>query len=79
MYVYLLRSVAHPDRRYVGRTTDLGERLKAHNEGRSPHTAKFRPWEVVVALRFKDKKRAREFEAYLKIGSGRAFSERHFW
>jgi predicted GIY-YIG superfamily endonuclease len=78
-YVYLLQSLSHPEKRYVGITTDLNKRLVDHNAGRSPHTAKFTPWKCVVAIRFEDGCKADEFEAYLKQGSGHAFAKRHFW
>ena len=42
-YVYLIRSEEHPERRYVGFTTDLKERMATHNAGGSVHTAKFKP------------------------------------
>ena len=45
-YVYILESVAEPERHYVGSTNDLKARFKAHNEGRVPHTAKFKPWQL---------------------------------
>jgi putative endonuclease len=76
--VYLLRSVADPTRPYVGLTHDLEARLVAHNAGRCAHTARHRPWEVVVAVRFADEPTAIRFERYLKSGSGRAFARRHF-
>ena len=78
-YVYFLRSVAHPDKRYVGKTSDLWARLKNHNAGKSPHTSKHRPWELVVAIRFEEDGKAEAFERYLKGGSGHAFAKRHFW
>jgi len=78
-YVYLLRSVAHPDRRYVGFTSDLRGRIKSHNEGASIHTAKYRPWQLIVYCGFHDERRAREFEYYLKSGSGRAFANKRLW
>jgi putative endonuclease len=77
-YVYLLRSLSHPDHRYVGSTQDLPRRLDEHNAGKSPHTSKFVPWTCVVALRFTDDAKADAFERYLKPGSGRAFANRHF-
>lgn len=77
-YVYLLQSIDHPKQIYTGLTEDLPERLRAHNEGRSTHTNKFKPWRCLVALRFESAVAAREFEAYLKTGSGRAFAKRHF-
>lgn len=77
-YVYLLRSLTF-DRTYVGLTSNLTKRLQGHNEGDSDYTRPFRPWKLVVALRFEDNARAREFEKYLKTGSGQAFAKRHFW
>jgi len=79
MYVYLLRSKSHPGERYIGITADLKARLAEHNAGRSPHTRKFRPWQVEVAIYFADAARAEDFERYLKHGSGHAFANRHFW
>ena len=77
-YVYLLKSASHPKKKYVGITSNLNNRLKEHNAGKSPHTAKFKPWKVVVAIHFVDDCRAEAFEKYLKSGSGHAFANRHF-
>ena len=77
-YVYLLKSESHPNQAYVGSTCDLRQRLKEHNEGRSPHTAKFRPWTLIAYFAFAQEKTAIAFEKYLKSGSGRAFIRRHF-
>jgi len=63
----------------VGLTDDLPKRLADHNAGRSAHTAKYRPWEVVVAVQFADPQMAIRFERCLKSGSGHAFLKRHFW
>ena len=78
-YVYLLQSISHPEQRYVGLTSNLKERLQAHNAGKSPHTSKFRPWKVAVAIRFGADSKAVAFEKYLKSGSGHTFANRHFW
>ena len=78
-YVYLLASLGHADRRYVGFTTNLKQRVKSHNEGASVHTAKYRPWKLVSYLAFDDERRAREFEYYLKSGSGHAFANKRLW
>ena len=77
-FVYGLRSVSEPKRYYVGLTSDVGQRVAWHNAGRSPHTAKHRPWELVISIEFRDEHRALAFETYLKSGSGRAFAQRHF-
>ncbi len=79
MFVYLLRSNQDPNRRYVGLTTNLSRRLNEHNVGKSKHTAKYAPWEIIVALWFQDEEKAKIFETYLKKGSGWAFANRHFW
>ena len=78
-YVYLLGSGSRPDKTYIGLTENLEDRLKAHNEGSSAHTARFRPWKLEVAIAFRQDENAESFEEYLKSGSGRAFAKRHFW
>ena len=78
-YVYLLRSESDPAHTYIGLTENLKARLAKHNEGGSPHTAKYRPWKLVTYLAFSSRPQAAAFEAYLKSGSGRAFAKRHFW
>jgi putative endonuclease len=76
--VYVLKSTVAPNRFYTGLTSDVADRLRAHNEGHCPHTATAKPWHVVVSVEFADERRAAEFERYLKSGSGFAFSVRHF-
>ena len=78
-FVYLLQSENFPEQRYVGFTSDLEERLKAHNSGASKHTKKFMPWKMVAYHAFADKRKAQEFEYYLKSGSGQAFANKRFW
>src|SRR5262249_53424606 len=48
----------------------------AHNAGKSPHTAKFRPWRLVTYIAFSDERKAIDFERYLKSASGRAFAKK---
>ena len=69
-YVYVLQSQQDPDRHYTGMTGDLPVRLKKHNNGNVPHTAKHRPWEIRTATAFRDRDRAAAFEKYLKTHSG---------
>jgi predicted GIY-YIG superfamily endonuclease len=78
-YVYLILSISHPNQRYIGITSDLKGRLKAHNEGRSPHTSKYKPWILVTYLAFSEESKAVEFEGYLKSGSGHAFANKRLW
>jgi predicted GIY-YIG superfamily endonuclease len=77
-YVYVLSSVADPNRHYTGWTEDLDKRLRAHNAGQCPHTAKGRPWQVETAIAFRSREKAVAFEKYLKSHSGRAFAAKHF-
>ena len=77
-YTYILRSISHPNQRYIGSTGDLRKRLAAHNAGGVPHTAKYRPWKLETYIAFELEERARAFEIYLKSGSGHAFAKRHF-
>jgi putative endonuclease len=77
-YVYLLQRINSPEQSYIGFTEDLKSRLDAHNSGQSKHTSKYYPWEIITYHAFKDKRKAQEFEYYLKTGSGKAFAKRHF-
>ncbi len=71
--VYILRSINHPGRLYIGLTTDLEERLAAHNAASSTYSKRYSPWELEVSINLKDKKAAEDLEKYLKTGSGFAF------
>jgi predicted GIY-YIG superfamily endonuclease len=77
VYVYILQSEAD-EHFYVGVTDDLRARLRKHNSGEVPHTSKHLPWKLRTYISFDDVDRAYAFERYLKSGSGRAFSTRHF-
>jgi predicted GIY-YIG superfamily endonuclease len=78
-YVYLLRSEAFQDQRYIGVTGDLEERLADHNSGHSLHTRKYKPWQLVTYVAFSVRPRAEAFERYLKSGSGHAFARKRLW
>lgn len=78
-YVYMIRSQGHPEETYIGLTSDLKLRMAKHNEGGSPHTAKYKPWSLVNYLAFSSRQQAANFEAYLKSGSGRAFAAKRLW
>ncbi len=45
-FVYILRSVKHSEKIYVGYTINILERLQIHNDGKSLYTAKYKPWEL---------------------------------
>ncbi len=74
--VYILRSVEHPDKVYVGYTTDLKRRFAEHNDGSQIYTRRYAPWQMVTYLVFTDRETARTFEKYLKSQSGRSFLHR---
>ena len=77
-FVYVLKSANPKDHYYIGLTSDVRARLADHNAGRCPHTARYRAWHLHVTIELPDEQRAVDFERYLKSGSGRAFTKRHF-
>ena len=77
-FVYIIKSITTPDEYYVGVTSDVASRLRAHNAGLSPHTSRNRPWKTLVVIEFDDEEPALAFERYLKTGSGREFARHHF-
>ena len=71
-YVYILRSLkSHIF--YYGYTENLKRRFAEHNGGKSTFTKPHIPWRLVWYSAFDDKRKAEEFELYLKSGSGKAF------
>jgi len=75
--VYIPRSQVAPERHYIGKTSDLTQRLAAHNSGKVTHSSKFKPWTIETAVAFRDEHKAAAFERYLKSGSEREFARRH--
>ena len=75
-YVYILQSLALPERYYVGITGDLRSRLQRHNAGEVSHTSKYAPRKIKTYIAFSDDKQAFAFEKYLKSPSGRAFAKK---
>jgi len=77
-FVYVLKTDTAPPHYYTGLTSNVVERLLAHNTGHCPRTAKNRPRSLDLVGEFADERRAMAFERYLKSGSGVAFAQRHF-
>jgi len=77
-FVYIIKSIATPDEYYVGVTSNVDLRMRAHNEGLSRHTSRHRRWRTLVVIEFDEEEPALRFERYLKSGSGREFARRHF-
>ena len=71
-YVYILKS-SKSHLLYYGYTFDLKKRIKEHNEGKTKFTKGHLPWRLVFYSAFIDKQKAKDFELYLKSGSGKAF------
>ena len=77
-YVYILRSIKHPRRLYIGCAGDIQRRLAEHNRGDGTYSRIYAPWELESYTAFKEKQLAEDFERYLKSGSGRAFMKKRF-
>lgn len=77
-YVYVLSSISHPDKNYVGFTENLKERLSAHNSGKSVFTAQFKLWFMTGFFGFHEKSKAVKFEKYLKTNAGKLFLKKRF-
>jgi putative endonuclease len=75
-YDYILRSIPYPKQRYVGKSSNLIQRLNAHNRATNGYSAQFKPWKVETYIAFSDPSKADKFERYLKHGSGHAFLRR---
>ncbi len=77
-YVYLLRSTSNPGQTYFGITQNPDRRLNDHNGGKNTSTRRYRPWQLDVAIGFREKHKAVLFEKYLKSHFGRAFASKRF-
>ncbi|MEK7560353.1 MAG: GIY-YIG nuclease family protein [Patescibacteria group bacterium] len=75
-YVYILRS-EKDNSHYIGVTIDLKRRLQEHNSGSAKYSSTKRPYKLIWCCIFPNKKRAYEFEKYLKSSSGYAFTKKH--
>ena len=59
---------------YFGYTADLKNRVGQHNAGLSSATSPHRPWKPLFYAGFAERRLAKDFERYLKSGSGKAFA-----
>ncbi|NNE29273.1 MAG: GIY-YIG nuclease family protein, partial [Saprospiraceae bacterium] len=64
---------------YTGYTKDLEERLGRHQRGSVPSTRERRPLELETYFAFSSENQDRNFEKYLKTGSGRAVMNKRFF
>ena len=74
-YVYIIQSQKDKSY-YTGFSEDLEERIKDHNWLGSTYSKTKAPFELIWFCNFRDKKKALDFEKYLKQGSGFAFARK---
>jgi len=76
--VYILRSIKKPEKIYIGYTEDLSKRIKEHNDKKSNYSSRYAPGELETYITYRNKDKAKQFERYLKSGSGFAFLKKRF-
>lgn len=76
-YAYILYS-SSTKKLYTGYSPDIKNRLTQHNTGQNQSTKHGIPWKLVWYAGFESKKKAIDFEQYLKSGSGKAFLYKRF-
>lgn len=74
-YVYILQS-KKDESFYTGFTEDLKKRIQDHNWHASTYSKSKAPYHLIWYCTFLDKKKALQFEKYLKSGSGFAFARK---
>jgi predicted GIY-YIG superfamily endonuclease len=74
-YVYILKSQKDQSY-YTGFTHDLQTQIANHNKGKQKFSAQKAPYELNWYCVFKNKKKALDFEKYLKSGSGFVFARK---
>jgi len=68
--VYVLRSLKD-GKQYTGSTSNLANRFKQHNSGRTKSTKRRRPFTMIYTEEYRTRKEAEDRERYLKTGKGR--------
>jgi putative endonuclease len=74
-YVYLLK--LKNKYIYTGSTPDFKKRIAQHQKGQCQATKNFVPINLIWYCAFNTRLQARQFENYLKTGSGQAFRNKH--
>lgn len=67
-YMYVLDN---GEKRYIGRTRDLGKRIKVHNAGQNPSTKSTANWKLIYYEAHLEFRNAKRREAYVKTSVGR--------
>ena len=76
-HVYILVSRKNLTKCYIGFTNSLEKRMNKYNTNQTYYAKRYAPWELRAYISFERKKKALNFEKYLKQGSGFAFLKRH--
>ena len=74
-YVYIIKSLKNKSL-YIGYTSNLKNRFKEHNSGKSLATKPFRPYKLIFYEAFINKVDAKSREGHLKSGYGRRSIEK---
>ena len=74
-YVYILQLIDNTF--YHGSALDLKSRIEDHHNGNVSSTKNLRPFKIIFYSAFASKKKALQFEKYLKTTSGWAFRNKH--
>ena len=74
--VYILKEI-NKNHFYVGSTNNLKRRIREHYKNLNVST-QGRKWRLYCYFAFQEEIICRNFENYLKSGSGRSFSKKHF-
>lgn len=77
-FVYVLESEL-TKRWYIGYTTNINDRLKAHNDGKNTSTSHGGPWKLIYYEAYIEKMDALGREKFLKSGSGHRFLQKQMW
>lgn len=70
-FVYILISEIRIGWSYVGSTSNLEQRMRDHNSGKTLSTKALRPLKIVYFERYPSKEAAYKRELFLKSGIGR--------
>lgn len=70
-YVYILK--LKDKTFYIGYSSDLKQRMGAHQKGKIAQTKNLKPLKLAFYASFESKNKALQFEKYLKTNSGFAF------
>ncbi|MCF6353208.1 MAG: GIY-YIG nuclease family protein [Cyclobacteriaceae bacterium] len=71
-FVYILKSEVN-GKTYTGYTSDLEQRIKEHNSGKTKSIKPYIPYKLIYSEILNSKEEAIKREKYLKSGIGREF------